>query len=251
MVEAGSGPPILLSHGVTLSVRTWAKQLDALAAAGFRVIAFDHRGHGESTVGTAGHGIEQLAHDMRSVIEGLDLHDVVIVGHSMGGIAAQSFCIHHPDLARARVAGIVLLSSLARSPLGANPRVARLLSQMVNRLPDGAAALARPGPRADRVADRLRARSGARPRGGGAPDDARHQQSDPPGRGGGAVLARPRAAPPRDRPADARDRGHRRRHRADRRVPPHGPCDPRCPARARSRAAATCSCSSGPRSSTG
>jgi non-heme chloroperoxidase len=141
VVEAGSGPPILLSHGVTLSVRTWAKQLAALSAAGFRVIAFDHRGHGESTVGTAGHGIQQLADDMRTVIEGLDLQDVVIVGHSMGGIAVQSFCVHHPDIARARVAGIVLLSSLARSPLGANPRVARLLSRLVNRLPDGAAAL--------------------------------------------------------------------------------------------------------------
>jgi pimeloyl-ACP methyl ester carboxylesterase len=137
VVEAGSGPPILLSHGVTLSVRTWAKQLDDLSGRGFRVIAFDHRGHGESTVGTAGHGIEQLAYDMRSVLEGLDLHDVVIVGHSMGGIAAQSFCLQFADIARARVAGIVLLSSLARSPLGANPRIARLVGQVINRLPDG------------------------------------------------------------------------------------------------------------------
>jgi len=141
VVEAGSGPPIVLSHGVTLSVRTWARQLDDLSAAGFRVIAFDHRGHGESTVGTSGHGVEQLAHDMRTVLEGLDLHDAVLVGHSMGGIAAQSFCIRHPDIARARVAGIVLLSSLARSPLGASPRVSRMLTQVMNRLPDGTAAL--------------------------------------------------------------------------------------------------------------
>ena len=141
VVEAGSGPPIVLSHGVTLSVRTWAKQFQALPARGFRVVAFDHRGHGESTLGTAGHGVEQLAHDVRSVLEGLDLHDAVVVGHSMGGIAVQSFCIHHRELARARVAGIVLLSSLARSPLGANPRVTRMLTQVVNRLPDGAAAL--------------------------------------------------------------------------------------------------------------
>jgi non-heme chloroperoxidase len=141
VVEAGSGPPILLSHGVTLSVRTWAKQLDHLPREGFRVIAFDHRGHGESTLGTTGHGIEQLAHDIRTVLEGLDLHDVVIVGHSMGGVAAQAFCLHHPDIARARVAGVVLLSSLARSPLGANPRVARFMTQVMHRLPDGTAAL--------------------------------------------------------------------------------------------------------------
>jgi len=141
VIEAGSGPPILLSHGVTLSVRTWAKQFQQLPARGFRVIAFDHRGHGGSSLGSSGHGVEQLAHDVRSVLEGLDLRDAVLVGHSMGGIAIQSFCIHHPELARERVAGIVLLSSLARSPLGANPRVTRMLTQIVNRLPDGAAAL--------------------------------------------------------------------------------------------------------------
>jgi pimeloyl-ACP methyl ester carboxylesterase len=141
VVETGSGPPILLSHGVTLSVRTWAKQLESLAEAGFRVIAFDHRGHGESTLGTAGHGIEQLASDMRTVLEGFDLHDVVIVGHSMGGIATQSFCIHHPEIARERVAGIVLLSTLARSPFAANPRIAGLMTSLANRLPDGAGVL--------------------------------------------------------------------------------------------------------------
>ncbi|MGZ4677649.1 MAG: alpha/beta fold hydrolase [Acidimicrobiia bacterium] len=141
VVEAGSGPPILLSHGVTLSLRTWARQLDGLAAAGFRVVAFDHRGHGESKLGSTGHGVEQLAHDMRSVLEGLDLRDAVIVGHSMGGIATQSFCIRHPALARERVAGIVLLSTLARSPFAANPRVAHLMTRLAHRLPDTAGVL--------------------------------------------------------------------------------------------------------------
>jgi len=141
VVERGTGPVLLLSHGVTLSVRTWAKQLDSLADAGFRVIAFDHRGHGESTLGTAGHGVEQLASDMRTVLEVLDLHDVVVVGHSMGGVAAQSFCIHHPDVARERIAGIVLLSTLVRSPLAASPRLSAFMTGLIGRLPDGAAAL--------------------------------------------------------------------------------------------------------------
>ena len=46
VVEAGEGPPIVLSHGVTLSVRTWFHQLELLPKEGFRTIAFDHRGHG-------------------------------------------------------------------------------------------------------------------------------------------------------------------------------------------------------------
>jgi pimeloyl-ACP methyl ester carboxylesterase len=141
VVERGEGPVILLSHGVTLSVRAWAKQLRSLADAGFRVVAYDHRGHGESTLGGSGHALENLALDMRSVIEGLDLHDVVIVGHSMGGIATQVFCLTYPDVARERVAGIVLLSTLARSPLAATPRLASVSTWLADRLPDGAAAL--------------------------------------------------------------------------------------------------------------
>jgi pimeloyl-ACP methyl ester carboxylesterase len=141
VVERGDGPVILLSHGVTLSIRTWAKQFHTLVDAGYRVVAFDHRGHGESKVGGSGHAVENLAADVRTVLEGLDLHDVVIVGHSMGGIATQSFCIHHPDIARERVAGIVLLSSLARSPLAGRPGIAGASVWMADHLPDGAAAL--------------------------------------------------------------------------------------------------------------
>ena len=141
VVENGEGPVIVLSHGVTLSVRTWAKQLTGLSAAGFRVVAFDHRGHGESTVGTSGHTIENLGSDVRTVIEGLDLRDVVLVGHSMGGVAVQSFCLDHADVARERVAGIVLLSSLTRSFLAGVPALAAATTWTADHLPDAAGVL--------------------------------------------------------------------------------------------------------------
>ena len=141
VVEKGEGPVIVLSHGVILSVRTWAKQLTGLSAAGFRVVAFDHRGHGESTVGDSGHTIENLGADVRTVIEGLDLHDVVLVGHSMGGVAVQSFCLDHAEVARDRVAGIVLLSSLTRSFLAGVPRLAAATTWTADHLPDGAGML--------------------------------------------------------------------------------------------------------------
>ena len=141
VVDAGSGPPIVLSHGVTLSVHTWSKQIRALADAGFRVIAFDHRGHGSSTVGADRHGLEQLGADVQSVLEGLDLTDAVIVGHSMGGMATQVFCLDHPEVARERVAGIVLLSTLARSPFAANPRLAKVSTWVADRVPDASGVL--------------------------------------------------------------------------------------------------------------
>ena len=51
----GEGPTVLLSHGVTLTSRVWVKQFAALPERGVRVVAFDHRGHGESLVGDSGH----------------------------------------------------------------------------------------------------------------------------------------------------------------------------------------------------
>ncbi len=107
------GPTFLFSHGVTIDSRIWVKQFASLPEMGVRVVAFDHRGHGESLSGESGHSIDNLAADVRTVLEGLDLTDVVLVGHSMGGIAAQAFAIRHAEIARVRVRGLVLLSTFA------------------------------------------------------------------------------------------------------------------------------------------
>jgi pimeloyl-ACP methyl ester carboxylesterase len=139
VVENGNrdDPAILLSHGVTLSVRTWFHQLEDLPKEGFRAIAFDHRGHGQSVLGEAGHTIENLGNDVKTVVEGLDLRDVVLVGHSIGGVAVQSFVINNPELAAERVAGIVLLSSLARTPFGSQTtRFKTRLEELTGHVPD-------------------------------------------------------------------------------------------------------------------
>ena len=111
VVERGNelDPPIVLSHGVTLSVRTWFHQLEELPKEGFRAIAFDHRGHGRSVLGQEGHSLENLGRDVKTVLEGLDLHGEVLVGHSMGGVAVQSFVTRFPEVEAERVAGIVLM----------------------------------------------------------------------------------------------------------------------------------------------
>ena len=132
-----AAPPIVLSHGVTLSVRTWFYQLEQLPREGFRAIAFDHRGHGKSVLGEAGHSLENLAEDVKTVVLGLDLRDAVLVGHSMGGVAVQSFVIRYPELARERVAGIVLLSTLAYTPFGSRSTQTKArLEKLTKRTPD-------------------------------------------------------------------------------------------------------------------
>ena len=139
IVETGEGPPIVLSHGVTLSVRTWFHQLELLPKAGFRAIAYDHRGHGESVLGEAGHSLENLAEDVKTVVTGLDLRDAILVGHSMGGVAVQAFVLRYPELARERVRGIVLLSTLAHTPFGSrSTQMKNRIEKIFKRVPDSA-----------------------------------------------------------------------------------------------------------------
>ncbi|MEX2100797.1 MAG: alpha/beta hydrolase, partial [Acidimicrobiia bacterium] len=136
VISRGEGPPVLFAHGVTLSSRLWAKQFESLPAAGFQALAFDSRGHGQSTVGESGHSIDNLADDLRTVLESLDLHDAILVGHSMGGMAIQAFVIRHPDIAHDRVRGLVLMSTAARMRVSDARRTRGTLERLAGYTPD-------------------------------------------------------------------------------------------------------------------
>ena len=110
VVERGSGPPIVLLHGVTLSAVTWHYQLVDLADR-FRVIAVDHRGHGSSEAGADGYAPARLAEDVADALVALDVRDAVVVGHSMGGMVAMQLAVDRPDLMAERVRGLALLST--------------------------------------------------------------------------------------------------------------------------------------------
>jgi pimeloyl-ACP methyl ester carboxylesterase len=105
-------PPIVLLHGVTLSTRIWHHVLNDLGDV-TRVVAFDWRGHGRSTAGSDGFGLPILARDLAEVLTQLDLHDAIIVGHSMGGMALMRFCADHPSVLSERVDGLMFLSTAA------------------------------------------------------------------------------------------------------------------------------------------
>lgn len=136
-VVRGEGPPVVFGHGVTISSRVWVKQFDALPGAGVQVVAFDHRGHGESSVGESGHSVTNLGRDLATVLEGLDLTDAVLVGHSMGGMAVQELAIRNPELVRERVRGLVLLSTASRTRLTTSPRVRTIAERLTGMFPLG------------------------------------------------------------------------------------------------------------------
>lgn len=83
--DHGAGQPIVLIHGFPLSGRAWERQERALLDAGFRVITYDRRGFGKSSQPTVGYDYDTFAADLAGLLDALDLHDVDLAGHSMGG----------------------------------------------------------------------------------------------------------------------------------------------------------------------
>jgi peroxiredoxin len=78
------GQPVVLIHGFPLDGESWGKQQAALLDAGYRVIAYDRRGFGQSSKVGSGYDYDTFAGDLHALIEDLDLHDAVLVGFSMG-----------------------------------------------------------------------------------------------------------------------------------------------------------------------
>ena len=83
--DYGEGQPIILIHGWPLSHKMWEYQIQALVNSGYRVIAYDRRGFGDSSKPWNGYDYDTLARDLKDIIETLKLKNVVLVGFSMGG----------------------------------------------------------------------------------------------------------------------------------------------------------------------
>ena len=83
--DHGAGPAVVLVHGFLSSSRSWEKQVVALYRAGFRVVAYDRRGFGRSSMPAFGYDFDTLAADLHGLITTLELRDVALVGFGMGG----------------------------------------------------------------------------------------------------------------------------------------------------------------------
>lgn len=81
----GTGEAVVFSHGWPLSSDAWDSQMLFLGHNGYRVIAHDRRGHGRSTQPWSGYDNDTFADDLAELFEKLDLTDVTLVAHSMGG----------------------------------------------------------------------------------------------------------------------------------------------------------------------
>ena len=101
--------PIVFHHGWPLSSDDWDAQMLYFVGKGYRVIAADRRGHGRSTQTGDGHDMDHYAADLRAVVEHLDLHDAIHVGHSTGGGEVAHYIATYGE---DRVARAVLISAV-------------------------------------------------------------------------------------------------------------------------------------------
>jgi non-heme chloroperoxidase len=117
VTDAGHGPLVVLAHCYAGSRAVWAPVARRLVARGHRVVLYDQRGHGESTVGSQGLTVDRLGEDLRDVLEAVDAQGAVLAGHSMGGMTVMALIGRHPAIVADRASAVVLISTAAIVPM--------------------------------------------------------------------------------------------------------------------------------------
>src|SRR5215208_6710866 len=105
----GEGQPVVFSHGWPLNGDAWESQMLFLAQNGYHTIAHDRRGHGRSSQPSEDNDLDTYADDLAELIEALDLHDVILIGHSTGGGEVTRYIGRHGT---GRVAKAVLVGAI-------------------------------------------------------------------------------------------------------------------------------------------
>jgi 3-oxoadipate enol-lactonase len=103
------GPVLVLSHALGTDLSLW-DGLVPLLPKSLRVLRYDHRGHGASSIPKAPYGMGALIHDAERLLDSLSLRDTVFLGLSLGGMVAQGLATKRLDLVR----GMVLSNTAAR-----------------------------------------------------------------------------------------------------------------------------------------
>jgi 3-oxoadipate enol-lactonase len=116
--RVGEGPPIVLCHGITATRRYVVHGSRVLERAGYTVVSYDARGHGESDPAPVGegYGYPQLVADLERVVaEAVGEGRFVLAGHSMGAHTAVAYALAHPE----RLAGLVVIGPVYTGEISA------------------------------------------------------------------------------------------------------------------------------------
>ena len=119
----GKGKPVVFSHAWLEDCSIWGPQVSHFAK-NYAMILYDHRGHGRSDNDPEGdYSVQALSNDLHSLIQKLKLEKPIIVGFSLGGMAAMLFALEHPD----KISKLVLVGTTAKMTLPLSIRFFRVI----------------------------------------------------------------------------------------------------------------------------
>ena len=93
-----NGQTVFIQHGMNFYSEAYTPTLKALSAAGFRVLAVDRIGYGKSSKPILPYSFNFVAANMKTLLDELEIDEVAIVGHSMGGMTVSRFAMMYPDV---------------------------------------------------------------------------------------------------------------------------------------------------------
>jgi 3-oxoadipate enol-lactonase len=137
IVEAGSGPAVLLLHGLGWDHSLWNPTIAEFSPC-YRMIAADTRGHGETDKPDGPYDMEMFARDTAALADALGLKRVCVVGLSQGGMVAQKLALLRPDL----VSALVLVSTSCKSDPSLRDNMELRIAAMGKAGPEAAAKIA-------------------------------------------------------------------------------------------------------------
>jgi 3-oxoadipate enol-lactonase len=106
----GSGPWLTMSHSLACDLHMWDPQMPVLKK--FKVLRFDTRGHGQSGAPAGDYTLEQMADDVKGLLDGLGIKQTHWAGLSMGGMIGQAFALKYPGVFQS----MVLADTTSRRP---------------------------------------------------------------------------------------------------------------------------------------
>lgn len=139
VLDEGAGEPVLLVHGFPDDHTVWRKQIPALVAAGYRVIAPDTRGSGLTDLAgpVRNYALPLLVADLAGILDALGIAKVRLVGHDWGAVIAWHFCIAHPErVERYAALSVGHPTAYARGPLEQKLKGLYVLGFQLPRVPE-------------------------------------------------------------------------------------------------------------------
>ena len=118
----GSGPWLTMSHSLACNLHMWDPQMAALTQR-FKVLRYDTRGHGQSSAPAGEYTLEQLADDVKGLLDALGIKQTHWAGLSMGGMIGQAFALRYPGVFQS----MVLADTTSRRP----PDAAKMWSERI------------------------------------------------------------------------------------------------------------------------